>query len=1076
MKRKQFIFISLLGFAAAMAILIPVSRFVRSGWRSAPALSAVPGKQASPTVASVASVYGKLRLAFEENRDQTDARVKFLAHGNGYTVFLTDDQAATLRLSAPAKDAASPRDRALARLTKKTTTPAGTPAPDAIVRLALVGANPSAQVAGDELLPGKSNYFRGSNPARWQRNVPHYAQVKYRGVYPGIDLVYYGNQGRLESDYVLAPGANPGQIGLRIDGARSMKIDPQGDLLLATSAGDVVLQKPRTYQEIAGERREIATSYVQRGPRLVGLRVAPYDTQEPLIIDPVTALYSTYLGGSGNDTISSIAVDSAGGMYVTGLTTSIDFPVKTPLPGESTFLATQAKAQEAFVSKLKPAGTGTGDLVYSTYLGGTGSGSADEGFGIAVDASGDAFITGTTGASTDFPITQGIAYQGNNRNSSGTAFLTELSPMGSSLVYSSFLGGTGRDQALAIALDSTGNAYITGVTTSVDFPTTTNAFQRSNGTTAANATSAFVARFNTTAPGGGASSLVYSTYFGGTNGEIASGIAADSNGFAYITGQTGSAPPGFFISASAFQSALAGTINAFVAKIDTTGTAPVPVPYSSYLGGAGTVSGGGDQGNGIALDGNNHVYIVGTTGSTNFPTTAGAYQTTNKDTASGKLNRQAFVASFDTTLSGSSSLIYSTYLGGSGSLGDKGYAIVVDSLKQAYVSGYTTSNDFPIISGAPQTILQGQNAFLTVLNPTGTGLLFSTFWGGTFVTNGYGIALDSASPPNMYLAGDTDCGQGTFFTSFGAFQTQRNGNGTSTATDGFITKFSPSVASGSVTVAPTSLNFGSQTVGIASAAQNVTLTNGSTATITISSIAFTGNNAADFSKSSTSTCASTLGAGANCIIGVIFTPAATGTRSGNLVITDTVDSASPHTVTLGGSGTASGTPDFSVALAPTTATVTSGGNTVVTVTVTSLSGFNSAVGLTCTSLPPASSCTLNPPSVTPAANGNVTSTATIVTTKHTVMPVPFSTPRFWAPRPFPILGLMCLVAALLMAWIAAHRGAKRLAFGFALLSLLALTSCSGPPGHGTIPGNYNLTITGKSGTLTHPASFSLTVN
>ena len=282
MIRKQLSILCLLCLAG-LALSVPLSRLVRSRSVSRSISSAAQPRDTSPSQTRILSSYGKLPLSFEENQGQTDARVKFLMRGNGYTVFLTNDQTTTLRLAAPSKVPATARDRALRSLTG-VAPPKGT---DAVVRLALVGSNPRAEVEGVELQPGRSNYFIGNNPARWHHNVPHYARVKYRGVYPGVDLVYYGNQGQLESDYVLAPGANPGQIGLRVDGARSLKLDSQGDLVLATASGNVLLRKPRAYQQIAGRRQEIPTSYIQRGLHLVGIRVGNYDSRQSLIIDPV---------------------------------------------------------------------------------------------------------------------------------------------------------------------------------------------------------------------------------------------------------------------------------------------------------------------------------------------------------------------------------------------------------------------------------------------------------------------------------------------------------------------------------------------------------------------------------------------------------------------------------------------------------------------------------------------------------------------------------------------------------------------------------------------------------------------
>src|SRR5712692_5662025 len=591
MRRKQLSILCLLCLAG-LVLSVPLSRLVHSRSVSRSTSSAAQPRDTSPAQARIFSAYGKLPLSFEENQGQTDARVKFLVRGNGYTVFLTKNQTTTLRLTAPAQAPALPRDRASRSLTG-VAPPKGS---DAVVRLALVGSNPHAEAEGVDLPPGRRNYCIGNNPARWHHIVPHFARVKYRGVYPGVDLVYYGNQGQLESDYVLAPGANPGQIELRVDGARSLKLDSQGDLVLATASGDVLLRKPRAYQEIAGGRQEIPTSYIQRGPHLVGIRVSGYDSRQPLIIDPVM-VYSTYLGGTKTDTVSAIAVDSAGNAYVTGSTVSTDFPT-TSGALQQTFLGNTASfAQEVFVTKLNLTGSA---LVYSTFLGGTASGPSENGAGIAVDASGNAFITGTTAAS-DFPVTPGTAFQSTLPNTSGTAFLTELNPTGSALVYSSYFGGSGSDAGQGIALDASGIAYITGNTTSINFPIVpASAFQTTNKS--ATGGNAFSSRIDPTKTGTG--SLVYSTYLGGGIGDSGTAIAVDSSAKVYVTGFTSSTDFPIPAGVNTFQTTLKGSTNAFVARIDTTVSASLL--YSTYLGGSGTGTHNGspDEGHGIAVDPN----------------------------------------------------------------------------------------------------------------------------------------------------------------------------------------------------------------------------------------------------------------------------------------------------------------------------------------------------------------------------------------------------------------------------------------------------------------------------------------
>ena len=954
---------------AAVVFALAAGLLAAAHYRHAANAGSVAAGQSGPASrlqeSKIASNYAALPLGFEENKGQTDSRVKFLARGSNYTVFLTDDESATFALSAPLHAERNARDHAPSSLTA--TTPAKRM--QAVVRLALHGSNPQAPVEGLERQTGRSNYFIGNNPARWQRNVAHYARVKYRDVYPGVDLVYYGHQGQLETDYIVSPGTDPGQIGLRIDGAGTMKLDAEGRLVLGTLAGDVVLHKPVAYQDTPSGKQEIAVNYVQRGPRLVGFRVATYDLREPLIIDP-TIVYSTYLGGSGNDdTILSIAVDSSGDFYVTGHTNSTDFPIKGAISGQNTFLSTQVGGQETFISKLKPAGSGAGDLIYSTYLGASGSAkSVDQGSGIAVNSSGEAFVAGTTGAS-GFP-TAGNPLQAIMPNSSSAAFLVHLDSTGSTLLYSTYIGGSGPDDGLGVALDSTGNAYVVGTTASVSgFPTSAGAFQ----TTLNGASNVFLTRIDTTKPG--LTGLIYSTFLGGAGGEQGFAVTADANGNAYVTGSTrssGTYPTGFPV-VNAFQSALAatGVPNAFVSEINTNTAGSSSLVYSTYLGGTGN-AGLGDQGNAIALDSGGNVYVTGTTASLNFPVfpNPGAFQTTNHDINQAKLN--AFVARFDTTKSGAASLIYSTYLGGSGSIGDQAFAIAVDSQKQAYIAGHTSSNDFPVTPGAPQTVLAGRNAFIAVLNPTGAGLVFGTFWGGTGVedTTGFGgLALDSASPPNMYLAGDTDSSSG-FLTTVGAFQTTNR----NTQTHGFITKFSALSGAGAVTLSPGVLAFGNQPVNTTSAPMNATLANGTSSSVSVGLISFSGANSSDFAQSGT-TCGASLSAGANCTISVDFTPktqaaesatlnvgTGAGTQTANLTGTGTaaasVVSATPTSINFGTQTIGTTTPAQTVTLTNNTTTALAG--VAITFTGANAADFAQASGGTCTTaLAAGANCTIN---------------------------------------------------------------------------------------------------------------------
>ena len=718
-------------FAAATIPMRLASRSESTGQplRHRGKLTAPPSAEASTArKQQIVANYGQVPLSFEANRGQTDPQVRFVSHCSGGTLFLTDNQA-VLSLEESSRSPRATRPSAIESSDSKINSRA------AVLRLKLIGSNPSPPVAGIEELAGKSNYFLGGDPARWRTNLPTYAKVKYEDVYPGIDLVYHGNQRQLEYDFLVAPGAHPQSIRLSFQGTEKMEIDAQGDLVLHTTAGEVREHKPVVYQEIAGSKLAIAGSYVLQGKSEVGFAVAPYDTSQPLVIDPVLS-YSSYLGGSENDVAVSVAVDSTGNAYVTGATKSANFPTTT-----GAFHTTAGGGNDVFVTKLSADGS---TLVYSTYLGGSGG---DVGDGIAIDSAGDAYVAGTT-ASIDFPTTPG-AFQ---TALAGTAngFVTKLSPNGSALVYSTYLGGNNTDQVFGIAVDSAGNAYLTGSTKSVTFPTTTGAFQ----TTIGGNFDAFVTKLS--ADG---SALIYSTFLGGIAEDDGFAIAVDSTGNAFLAGDTISA--NFPVAPGAFQTALGGNFDAFVTKLNADGSALI---YSTYLGGSTE-----DEGFAIAVDAAGNAFLAGDTTSANFPTTPGVFQTTIDG------GFDAFVTELNTN---GSAPVYSTYLGGS--LDDFGISVAVDSAGNAYLVGDTTSTNFPTTADAFQTALGGSNdSFLTELNTDGSALVHSSYLGGTLDDFAFGIAVDSLGNP--YLVGST---QSTNFpTTTGAFQTTLNGT-----EDGFVSK------------------------------------------------------------------------------------------------------------------------------------------------------------------------------------------------------------------------------------------------------------------------------------------------
>jgi hypothetical protein len=678
--------------------------------------------------------YGAVPLSFEENQGQTASQVKYLSRGPGYTLFLTSTEA-VLALREGSRATA--------------------------LKMTVVGANAATPVAGVEALRGKSNYFTGKDPGKWRRAVPTYAKVEYRNVYPGVHLVYYGNQRQLEYDFVVSPGADPKTIALGFEGVRGLAIDDTGDLVLKVGDGEIRQHKPVVYQESQGRREAVPARYVVGRPGQVGFEVGAYDTSRALVIDPVL-VYSTYLGGTGPEGSGdprAIAVDSSGSVYVTGTTASLDFPVTT-----AAYDATINGTWDAFVAKLDPTGS---FLVYSTYLGG----SRDEyGYGIAVDASGSAYVTGTTDA-TDFPTTAGSfqpAVPPGDFFGRSDAFVTKLDPDGSALVYSTYLGGSMGDGAHAIVLDPSGNAHVIGSTRSPNFPTTPAAFD----TTLNGETDIFVTKLNATG-----SALVYSTYLGGVQGDGGSGIALDSLGNVYAAGETRSST--FPTTFGAFDTTYNGEGDAVVAKLGPTGSALV---YSTYLGGTGQEAPYG----GIAVDSVGGAYVTGRTDSTNFPVTPGAFQTAH---SGGNLS-DVFVTKLNPS---GSALAYSTYLGHSGY--ELGRGIDVDSSGNAYVTGSTSSADFPTTADAPDTTYNGaEDAFVTKFDPTGATLVYSTFLGGSQGPVmgggdfGMGIAVDALH--NAYVVGVTTSDD--FPTTPGAFDDTFNGG----VQDAFVTKIAEEPADG----------------------------------------------------------------------------------------------------------------------------------------------------------------------------------------------------------------------------------------------------------------------------------------
>jgi hypothetical protein len=730
--------IILLGLLVAFALLSPIStRFESARRLNEPeafttqyALARFDGRLQG----QVNTGYGELPFSFQMNCGQTDPQVKFLSRGGGYSLFLTSTETVLLKNSGRS----TPEQVVSNEIAENRRSD--------ILRMKLIGANSAPRVQGIHELPGKSNYFIGSDPRKWRANVPTYAKVKYENVYPGIDVIYYGNQHQLEYDLVVAPGAKPGVIRLGFEGVDKLSLDEQNDLLLHTAFGEIRQGKPLIYQEKYGIRQEIAGRYVISLQKEVSFEVAAYDATRSLIIDPVLS-YSTYLGGSGMEQGQSIAVDSVGNTYVTGFTASTNFPTANPL--QANF---GGSPNDVFIVKLNPAGSA---IVYSTYLGGSGN---DVGNGIAVDSSGNAYVTGFTN-SVNFPTMNPL--QAALGDGSGDAFVTKLNPTGSGLIYSTFLGGSRSDQAFGITTDPFSNAYVIGETESSDFPVASPLQAANSG-----GLDAFIAKLSPTG-----SALAYSTYLGGSETDRGRSISVDSAGSVYATGGTGSSD--FPTTSGAFQRTFGGSFDVFVTKLNTTGSALL---YSTYIGGSNA-----DIGLGIAVDSAGNACVTGGTDSNNFPTTPGAFQRAfgggnafGGDAFIGKLNAEG------------SALLYSSYLGGSGA--DQGASVAVDLQSKAYVTGRTSSSDFPTANQIQSRLGGGfSDGFVAEVSTTGSALLQSTYLGGSDFDVGAGIAVDSSG--NAYVTGSTSSAD---FPLLNPFQSALG----STLSDAFVAKIGTSDSGG----------------------------------------------------------------------------------------------------------------------------------------------------------------------------------------------------------------------------------------------------------------------------------------
>ena len=1006
--------------------------------------------------------YGALPMSFEVNQGQADRSVRFLARGQGYAVLLQPG-VALLALRPPGQDARAPR-RAdqLPRPSSR------------LLKMKIERANLSARVTGLNRLPGISNYFIGNDPSRWHTHIPTYEKVRFENVRPGINLVYYGNQGQLEYDFILSPGVRPESLRLNFEGSDAT-VDKQGDLIFTATDGKVTFRRPVAYQRCQsdpGKKHFLSASYVLKGRNKVGFAVSDYDPHAPLVIDPVL-YYSTYLGGNGGDTGNAIALDAINDAYVTGSTASTNFPIT------NAYQKTYGGDTDAFVTEVRYDGQ---VVIYSTYLGGN---NFDVGNGIAVDSSADAYVVGTT-ASANFPTTANVFQPTMGGNTD--AFVAKLDPSGSHLLFSSFLGGSDYDYGNAIALDQYGSIYVTGATQSTDFPTA-NPIQSGyagNG-------DAFAAEINPSLSG--TSQLVYSTYLGGSSADSGQGIAVDLGGAAYVVGFTYSTN---FPTYNAYQNSNAGSVDAFITKINKGGAS---FAFSTYLGGTGD-----DRAWGVAIDQALNVYVTGSTltpctpASTTttmcnptdtFPTTSGAFQPYNTSESPGYSD--VFVTKLNYP---GTALVYSTLLGGA--LSDSPAGIAVDSSGNAYITGYTESSNFPTANAVQASYTGGTcggkpcpDAFIAEVNPQGSAVVFSTYLGGSLANWGNGIAVDTNTPPDAYVVGTTTSSN---FPAIALAYQSAPGNTTGLG-NAFVSQLQQADAAG-VALTPQKLAFGNVNLNTTSNVTNqnvpatVTLMNAGTVPLQVTSITTTG----DFAE--TDNCVGTVPAGGGtCTINVTFTPTQLVSETEQLAINDNA-AGSPHLVTLTGTGinqytTVLFTPPklvFGQQTINTTSgaqpvTMTNNGTSNVPLTVTAIAttgdfAETNNCPLTPFTLAVGAQCVFNvtfTPTATGTRTGNLTITDNVASGASSVSLTGVGEPVFQLSSP--TLSQHLLIGMTSTPFTIGLTAPANFTDTIAL-SCTGGASCSFNPstialGQPTIPTTSTLTLAGLSPATTNPFSFTI---
>lgn len=930
----------------------------------------------------------QLPLGFEANQGQTAAPVQYVARSQGSVVFLTA-HGATVKTSSET---------------------AG---------FEFAGAR-TVTAKGEARLATGVNYFLGSERTQWRTGVPTYQRVVYRGLYPGVDVVYYGSEGRLEYDLQVAPGADLGAVQLEARNQRGF-IAADGGLRI----GAMELRQPVAYQMVNGKRQAVAVRYVAAAQGRFKLAAGHYDHTQTLVVDPVL-VFSTLLGGTSFNQANAVAVDASGAAYVAGYTLSTDFPTAgglTPNAPNGDF--------DAFVAKVAADGK---TLVYATYLGGA---LEDRATGIAVDASGDAFVTGFT-LSANFPVVGGV--QTANKGSFD-GFVAKLNPAGNALTYSTYLGGTQDDKPSGIAVDTTGDALITGITTSPDYPTSATAPQ----TALLGGQAAFVTALN---PAG--SAVLYSTYIGGhalvngveTGVTAANGIAVDASGNAYVAGST-NATTGFPVTAGALEVTNQGGIDAFVAMVQRSGTR---FQYVTYLGGSKK-----DEANAITVDLNGDAYVAGDTSSSDLFIKAGLNNASSFQQALSGSN-DAFVTELNNS---GSALVFGTYLDGQQT--SRANGIALDITGNVYVVGSTTSTQFPVTSNAQQaTPGKASDAFFTKFDSIGQTQLYSTFLGGIANDFANGVALDAGG--DVLVVGATSSSD--FPVTQGSFQTTVN-----SPSDAFVAKFA-SAAQG--VFSPTTIGFVAQSVNVASTPTAVQFTNGGEKPLIISSIKLQGPYTETDNCNANN---STLQPTASCAINVVFKPTATGAQNGELDVNDN-SPAGVEKLLITGTGGA-----FTVTAAPTNITIAAGSSASFAFNVTPAIGYTQVVTLSCKGAPANTTCVPSPTSLTMNGVNASTGTFTVTTTVR-----PAGLPPLFPAGPWMWLGLAGLGLAGLGLGYSMWRRPVRRKLGWAGVAILAgwalaLAGCGGTQQNpGTPAGTYTLTFTGTAGSTTQSVTTQLTVD